>query len=162
MIKKSLVILALVTVLVIGGIFALAQRSRHHGVGRPGMHGRGVMMALRALDLTDEQKTKVKEIMEASKSTVQPIREQMKANHQKLADLKGSFDEAAVSEIAKNRGDLTAQLIVARQRVKSEIFAILTDEQKAKAEQLREGMIQRSKDRMKSWHGGESNTDSDE
>jgi len=156
MIKKSLVILAVVTVLVIGGIFALAQRARHHGFGRPGMHGRGVMMALRALDLTDEQKTKVKEIMEASKSTVQPIHEQMKANHEKLADLKGNFDETAVTEIADSQGDLTAQLIVTRQRVKSEIFAILTDEQKAKAEQLHEGMMNRFKDRMKSWHGGDS------
>jgi protein CpxP len=153
--KKPLVILAVVTVLVIGGIFAVAQRARHHAFGKPGMHGRGVMTALRALDLTDDQKAKVKEILEANKSTVQPIRKQMKANHQKLADLKGSFDEAAVTEIAKNQGDLTAQMIVARQRVKSEIFAILTDEQKAKAEQLRNSMLNRFKDRMKHFRGGD-------
>ena len=79
----------------------------------------------------------------------------MKANHQKLADLKGNFDEAAVTEVAKNQGDLMAQMIVARQRVKSEIFAILTDEQKAKAEQLHEGMMKRFKDRMNSWNDGD-------
>jgi protein CpxP len=145
--KRSIVILAVAAILVIGGIFAIAQRARHHGFGGLGMHGRGEMMALRALDLTDDQKAKVKEIMEANKSANQPIREQMKANHQKLADLKGIFDEAAIIEIAKNQGDLTAQMILARQRVRSQIFAILTDEQKTKAEELHERMMKRFKDR---------------
>ena len=157
--KRSIVILAVAAVLIIGGIFAIAQRARHHGFGGPGMHGRGEMMALRALDLTNDQKAKVKEIMEANKSAIQPIREQMKANHQKLADLKGSFDEAAVTEIAKSQGDLTGQMIVARQRVKSQIFAILTDDQKAKAEQIHEGMMRRFKDRMRPGNGSDKSTE---
>jgi hypothetical protein len=49
-----------------------------------------------------------------------------------------------------------AQMIVARQHVKSQIFAILTDEQKAKAEQLHEGMMKRFKDLRRSWTGGET------
>jgi len=157
--KRSIVILAVAAVLIIGGIFAIAQRARHHGFGGPGMHGRGEMMALRALDLTNDQKAKVKEIMEANKSAIQPIREQMKANHQKLADLKGSFDEAAITEIAKSQGDLTGQMIVARQRVKSQIFAILTDDQKAKAEQIHEGMMRRFKDRMRPGNGSDKSTE---
>ena len=42
----------------------------------------------------------------------------------------------SVSQIAAEQGQLSAQLIVEKERVKSQIFAILTDEQKAKAVEL--------------------------
>jgi Spy/CpxP family protein refolding chaperone len=144
--KRTIAILA-IAVLALGAVFIVAQRAAHKGSGFRGH--REIGMALRALDLTDDQKAKVKEIFEANKGTVEPIRESMKANHEKLANLNGSFDEAQVSEIAKNQGELTAQLIVARERVKSQIFALLTDEQKAKAAKFREGMKQRFQERRK-------------
>jgi Spy/CpxP family protein refolding chaperone len=145
--KRTIAILAVAALLVVGGIFTFAQRTMHRGGF--GMHGgHGAMMALKALDLTDDQKAKVKEIFETNKQTMQPIREQLKANHEKLAAMKGNFDEVAVSAIAKEQGDLTAQMIVARQRVKSQIFAILTDEQKAKAEHMRDTIKERFEKRM--------------
>jgi protein CpxP len=152
--KRTIAILAVAAVLVVGGIFTFAQRAMHRGGF--GMHGGpGAMMALKALDLTDDQKAKVKEIFEANKQTMQPIREQLKANHEKLAAMKGSFDEAQVSAVAKEQGDLTAQMVVARQRIKSQIFAVLTDEQKAKAEQMRESMKERFQKRMNFFRGGD-------
>jgi Spy/CpxP family protein refolding chaperone len=54
----------------------------------------------------------------------------------KAATANGAFDEAAVSQIAAEQGQLSAQLIVEKERVKSQIFAILTNEQKAKAVEL--------------------------
>jgi protein CpxP len=145
---RTISILAATAVLLIGGAFVVAQRIMHRGGFG---HGGPAAMVFRQLNLTDDQKAKVKEILEANKGTIQPIREAMKANHEKLAALKGNFDEAQVSAIAKEQGDLTAQMIVARQRVKSQIFAILTDDQKAKAAQLHETMRQRFQNRMKSW-----------
>jgi Spy/CpxP family protein refolding chaperone len=115
-------------------------------MGRGG-HDR-IGMVLRGLDLNDEQKAKAKEIRDANKEIMRPIREAMKANHEKLAALRGTFDEAQVAEIAKSQGELTSQMIVARQRARSQIFAILTDEQKAKAKSMREQMKERFKDRM--------------
>jgi protein CpxP len=145
---RTISILAATAVLLIGGMFVVAQRMRHHGfIG----HGGPAAMMFRQLNLTDDQKAKVKEILEANKATIQPIREAMKANHEKLAALNGNFDEAQVSAIAKEQGDLTAQMIVARARVKSQIFAILTDEQKAKAAQLHDAMKERFQNRMKFW-----------
>jgi len=146
--KKMIAILAVAAILVIGGVFAIAQRAIHD---RQGMHGRQrpALMMLRKLDLTADQQAKVKQIFEDNKTVVQPIREQLKANRENLADMKGNFDEAQVLQIAKSQGDLTAQLIVARQKVKSQIFAILTDEQKAKADQLRQDMKQRFQERFK-------------
>jgi protein CpxP len=145
---RTIAILAASAVLLIGGMFVVAQRvMQHRFVGR----AHGPMIALRQLNLTDDQKAKVKEIFEANKPTVQPIMQAMKTNHEKLAALNGNFDEAQVSAMAKEQGDLTAQMIVARERVKSQIFAILTDEQKAKAAQLHDAMRQRFQNRMKSW-----------
>src|SRR5262245_647829 len=140
MTKKALTISVLLAIVAATGALVFAQKA-HGGFGRHGMRGpgRGMGMVFRQLNLSDEQKSKVKEILAANKAAVKPIFEEMRANHAKLADLKGN-DDAQVAAIAKSQGDLTAQMIVAGQKVKSEIFAILTDEQKAKAEQLRTEM----------------------
>ena len=152
--SKTTAILAVAAILVIGVAFAIAQRSMHKGFGGHGMRGRqGAMMMLRRLDLTSDQQAKVKEIFEANKGTVQPLREQLKANHEKLAALGGNFDEGQVTAIAKEQGELMSQMIVARQKVKAEIFAILTDEQKAKAQQLGQEMTQHFQDRMRGLRG---------
>jgi len=148
--RKTIAILAVAAILVIGGVFAIAQRAMHKGFGGHGMRGeQRAMMMLRRLDLTSDQQAKVKEIFEVNKGTVQPLREQLKANHEKLAALGGNFDEGQVTAIAKEQGELMSQMIVARQKVKSQIFAILTDDQKAKAQQLGQEMKQRFQDRMK-------------
>jgi len=162
MTKKTIAILAVAAILVIGGVFAIAQRAAHKGFGGHRMHGRqGAMMMLKRLDLTSDQQAKVKDIFEANKGTVQPIFEQLKTNHEKLASLGENFDEGQVTAIAKEQGELMSQLIVARQKIKSQIFAILTDEQKAKAEQLQQEMKQRFQNRMKSF-GGDSQKGADE
>jgi len=148
--RKTIAILAVAAILVIGGVFAIAQRAAHRGFGGRGMSGeQGAMMMLRRLDLTSDQQAKVKEIFEANKGTVQPLREQLKTNHEKLAALGGNFDEGQVTAIAKEQGDLMSQMIVDRQKVKSQIYAILTDDQKAKAAQLQQEMKQHFQDRIK-------------
>jgi periplasmic protein CpxP/Spy len=145
---RTIAILAATAFLLVGGMFVVAQR-----VMQKGLHGRGYGpgMIFRQLNLTDDQKAKIKDILEANKGAIQPIRDAMKANHEKLASLNGNFDEAQVSAIAKEQGDLTAQMIVARERVRSQIFAILTDEQKAKATQIHDQMKARFQERMKPW-----------
>jgi Spy/CpxP family protein refolding chaperone len=82
------------------------------------------------LNLTDEQKTQVEQITEASRSKIQPLAQTMKANRQRLQELtaKGQFDEAQVKAIAAEQGLIAAQLIVEKERAKWEIFQILTAE----------------------------------
>ena len=157
MTKKTIAILAVAAILVIGGVFAIAQRAAHKGFGMHGMRGRqGEMMILKRLDLTSDQQAKVKDIFEANKGTVQPIFAELETNHEKLASLGENFDEGQVTAIAKEQGELMSQMIIARQKVKSQIFAILTDEQKAKAEQLQSEMKQRFQNRMKGFGEGDS------
>ena len=163
--KKIIVAIIAMAVLALGAIFVAAQKADHKGDHegrgfRRGGHHRGGMM-LRGLDLTDAQKTQVKEIMDASKAKVQPLRESMKANRQKLqlATENGKFDEAQVQAIANENASVSAQLFVERTRVKSQIFNILTPEQREKAAQMKSQMKERFKGKGrgegKHFRGGE-------
>lgn len=149
---KKKVIFAIVAagLLITGAIFVVGQKAMRHdgpgfGHGR-GMHG-GVGMFLRGLDLTDEQKGKVKEIMDGSKAAVEPLMQQMKDNHVKIADLgkDGKFDQAQVEALAAEKGSIVSKLVIEKEKAKAQAFAILTDEQKAKAEELRAKFGERMK-----------------
>jgi periplasmic protein CpxP/Spy len=152
--KKVIIAIIAFAVLATGVLFAVAQRSgdgKMGGWGKRGGHHHGIGMALRGLDLTDEQKVKVKQIVDESKTKTQPIRESLKANHQKLdeATANGAFDEAAISAIATEKGNLSAQMTIERARVKSQVFALLTDDQKVKAAEMKSKMQERFKGKMK-------------
>lgn len=156
--KKIIVGIFAVAIVSIGAIFAIAQtadggtdkkmgkRGGHHRGGK--MHRRGGMM-FRGLDLTEEQKTQMKSIREASKTAAAPLREAMKANRQKLAEAtaNGAFDEAQVTTIANEGAAIKAQMTVQREKVKSQTYAILTAEQKTKAAEMKATMKQRFQER---------------
>jgi Spy/CpxP family protein refolding chaperone len=141
--------LAAVAVLVAGAaILALG-----HGFQGPGGHGKGgphgdmLEHMSRALNLTDAQKTQVKAIMDS----VEPIAE---ATHAKLADIhkqldaataNGQFDEAQVKSLASQQAQLEADMLVEHLRAKSKVFAILTAEQRTKAEEMHRSMGQRER-----------------
>jgi len=140
--KKVIFGIVAAAVLAIGTVFVVAQKSgRAGGPGfGPGRGGHMAGMLLRGLDLTDEQKAKVKEIMEAGKTTVEPLMQQLKENRAKLHEIgtNGTFDQAAVEALAAEQGNTTAKLIVERAKVKAQVFALLTDEQKAKAAEMKQ------------------------
>ncbi len=160
--KLTVAILSIVLV-AMGAMFIFAQDGatnnkdgkredgkRGHFGKRGGRHRGGHGMMLRGLDLTDEQKAQVKSILQTSKETSKPIREQVKANRQKLQTLSenGNFDEAQVQAIAAQQGNLSAQMIVQKEKVKSQIFNVLTPEQKAKAAEMKANFKQKMQERM--------------
>lgn len=149
--KKVIFAVVAVAVLAAATIFVVAQKRAHgyqNGFGFGKGHGHMAGIMLRGLDLTDDQKAKVKGIFEASRASVEPIMKSMKENHEKLraATANGSFDQAQVEAIAAEQGNLMAKLIVEKERAKSQVFAILTDDQKAKAATMREKREPRMKD----------------
>lgn len=148
--KKTIVGILAIVVLVGGAIFVVAQRSANNGTGEFGGRRGGPhmgMMFLRGLDLTDDQKAKVKEITEASRTNIQPLAQQLRDGHQKLEALgtDGSFDQAKVEALAAEQSALMGKMIVEKERTKAQIFAILTDEQKAKAAELKKNRPERGK-----------------
>ena len=141
--KRILIAILALAVLVTGVIFAVGQRKEHDrdggGFGRHGRHRDGMGMMFRGLDLTEDQKAKLKEFRAAGRSNLQPTREALKANRQKMLQLtaSGAFDEAQVTALANEQAALSAKLIVERQRMQSQFFSILTNEQKAKLAELK-------------------------
>jgi len=154
--KKIIVAILAVTVLATGAIFVFAQKSADksgHSFGHGRGHGRGnaIGKMLRGLDLTAEQEAKVKEITDANRATFEPTMQAIKESHAKIRALgiDGNFDEAQIEALATEHGDLVAKMIVQKENVKAQIFAILTPEQKTKAAEMRTKFEGKFEERMK-------------
>jgi len=138
--RKSIVALIAALFLAVLGVTALAQENLHHGAtGRA--HFRGARFGQRMateLGLTDPQKTQIKQLLQSEKTTVQPLREQLRSEHQQMlaATKGGAFDEAQVRTLANQQAQTQANLIVEREKMKAEIYKLLTPDQRAKADQL--------------------------
>ncbi len=89
--------------------------------------------------LSDEQKAQAKQVLDDSKTRTEPLTEAMKAGHESAKDLgkDGTFDEKAVNELATQQSETMKQIIIEKEKTKAALFAILTPEQRTKAEQLR-------------------------
>lgn len=150
--KKNIIFAAIALVtLSIGSVLVFAQRDGGDDKFGRGHGGFLFGRMAKELNLSDEQKTQIKQIMGAEKEKVQPIFESLKENRQKMEALTadGSFDEAKVKQLADEQGSLNSLLIVEKERTKSQIFQILTAEQREKAKAMKEKFEDRMKDGRK-------------
>lgn len=149
--KKIIFAAIAVLTLTIGSVMVFAQRGGEFGRGHRGKGGFMLGRMAKALDLTDAQKTQIKQIMGTEKQKVQPIFESLKENRQQMEALTadGNFDEAKIKQLADEQGSLTSLLIVEKERTKSQIYQILTVEQREKAKAMKGKFEERMKDRMK-------------
>lgn len=142
--KKIASLFALIGVLALVTVAGFAQgpppfggRGEGHG-GGPGGHGRGGpdggIPFARELDLTDAQKAQIKQITDSAMESTKTLHEQMRQLHDSAPDPFGgaAFDEAAVRAFAQKRAALEVELEVAHARTMAQVFAVLTDAQKAK------------------------------
>jgi Spy/CpxP family protein refolding chaperone len=91
------------------------------------------------LNLTDAQKKEMFSIRLDERAKMKPLVQKLKEGREQLRALpKGQFDEAKVRAIAKGQADIMAELIVERARMMSKMYAVLTPEQRAKAEKIHE------------------------
>jgi Spy/CpxP family protein refolding chaperone len=134
---KSSRITTVVTVLAITLVAAFAlsqtvQPAHMHGGGMFGEHMLGFFADY--LNLTDAQQTQIKQIMEKEKPAMQPLFQQMAQGHQAMAQLvqSGNFDEAKAREIASQQSSTLIEMEVQKARVESEMFQVLTPDQKTK------------------------------
>ncbi|MGA3114659.1 MAG: Spy/CpxP family protein refolding chaperone [Syntrophobacteraceae bacterium] len=106
----------------------------HHGDWK-GRHGHHHFW--KKLNLTDAQKKEMFSIRLEERAKMKPLVQKLKAGRDELRALpKGQFDEAKVRAIAKGQADTIADMIVAKEHMKSRIFAVLTPEQRTKVEQM--------------------------
>lgn len=152
--KNRILVIAAIAALIIGAtVFALAQGHRDTGERmRGGGHEQMVEHISRELSLTDAQKAQVKTIFEAQHATEEQ-------RHAKLDDIRkqidaatanGQFDEAQVRTLANQQAQLMADGIVDHARMHSQLYGLLTAEQRTKADEM---MKKHGKHRRGPGHG---------
>ncbi|MGO9516444.1 MAG: Spy/CpxP family protein refolding chaperone [Candidatus Korobacteraceae bacterium] len=114
-------------------------------------HGDHMAYMAKALNLTDAQKAQVKSIMQANRTSMRPLMQQMEQNRLAMltATSGGAFDQAKVTALANQQAQLMAQMTVNRQSIQSQIYnQVLTPEQRATADQMRQKQITRINERV--------------
>ena len=150
---RSIAIAFLALVLCGAATLSYAQDSNQNsGAAAWSGHRHGHMGYLaKQLNLTDAQKAQVKTMMQAQRATLRPLLQQMSQNRLAMlnATAGGAFDQAKVQTLATQRAQIMAQLEVQKASLHSQIYnQVLTADQKAKADQLRQNQIARINQRM--------------
>jgi protein CpxP len=112
------------------------RRGQHKGHGMRGMRAGGFF---RGLNLTEDQKAKMKQIRETFAATNKPLREEVRAKRQELrqASEGGTFNEALATQKLTEIAPLEAKLMAERAKLHQEMLSVLTAEQKAQLEQAK-------------------------
>ena len=106
---------------------------KNHGWG--GMHG----AFLQQLNLTDDQKAKIKQMHENFATSNKPLLEELRAKRQELrqASEGGTFNEALATQKLTEMAGLQAKLMGERFKLHQEMLSVLTTEQKAQLDQMK-------------------------
>lgn len=116
------------------------QQGRRHdwrGQGmKRGFHRGG---AFHRLNLTDDQKAKMKQIRESFAERNKSLLTGLKAKRQELrqASEGGTFNEALATQKLTERAGLQAKLMSERFKLHQEMLSVLTAEQKAQLDQMK-------------------------
>jgi len=117
-------------------------------------HGGHMGYMAKALNLTEAQKEQIKSIMQANRVTNRPLMQQMAQNRLAMltATSAGAFDQAKVTALANQQAQLGAQMTVQRESIQHQIYTqVLTPEQRATADQMRQKQITRINERLQKW-----------
>ena len=133
-IGKSLALSALF----LAGLLASSPAQAQPGPGRPGgFHGGRL---IDALQLTDGQKAAIDGLFAANRENARALFQRMQEQRQLMRNAAQTqpFDEAAVRFQAQELAKLQAEMMVRRAALMNQVSSVLTADQKAKLQQLRE------------------------
>jgi protein CpxP len=142
-------------VLLLASSFALGQDGpppMHAGMGGHDLH-----FLSRYLDLSDAQKTQIKQLRISERSATEPLMQQAHEGHVQMTELvqSGNFDETKAQTIAASLSQTDTQLMVQHAKVEAAIFQLLTPDQKAKLTQLTSQRKQRFDQHMQRLQQGD-------
>ena len=105
--------------------------------GERGGRMRGMMF--KGIDLTDDQKAKMKQVSQSFRERTQSLHQQLRAKRQELrqASEGGTFNEALATQKLQESASLQAKLMGEQFRMHQEMLSVLTPEQKTQMEQKR-------------------------
>jgi len=101
--------------------------------------GRMGGMMFGALNLTDDQKAKMKEISQSFRESTKSLHEQLRAKRQELrqASEGDTFNEALATQKLQESAGLQAKLMGEQFKMRQQMLSVLTPEQKTQLEQKR-------------------------
>lgn len=134
--KRSF-ILAASLILSAGAAFPQAPAADSQPAGHE-RHARGGQRIAEALNLTDSQKEQAKTIREKYRASSEDLRTQMRTLHEQLKTAKDANNTAEVERLTQQRQALSAKAKETFGAQRNEFRSILTADQQAKFDQMRE------------------------
>jgi protein CpxP len=136
MYKRFFMVTAVVLALAAGlsaAVTAVVAQSQ----GKQDHQGRMLQRMTEQLNLTEAQQAQIKTILQTQKSKIQPLRQQLRQNRlAQTSAVTGTFDEAQVRSFAAKQAQIMTDLTVEKERTKSQIYSVLTPDQRQKAQAL--------------------------
>jgi periplasmic protein CpxP/Spy len=128
----------------LGSTFAKSQTT-DDAPAPPPMHGHHMGMGMEGhlhfmaakLNLTDDQQSQMKAIMQKDRASMKPLHQQERAIDKQLREfVEGNFDEAKVQALAAQKAQIQAQLTVQETRTHNQLYQILNADQKSQLKQM--------------------------
>ena len=144
------------------------QRSQgpRHGMSEPGFRDPTMMLEKMSehLGLDELQRQQVENVFASAKPEMELLRERMKINSERKRALADDDPNraAAMTEIATEEGQLRTEGMLLRDRVHTQINAILSDEQRQKMAEGRQRMEQRGQGGKHGGHPSKGDRDAGE
>ncbi len=155
-------------VLFIGAVSAEPEDDEHHRMHRSHggmMHGgpdfgRIVGHMSRRLELDERQELAIRKIVDAAKLEAEALHQQAKSDRQTMRelDVADTDYDAKLQDYASRKGELATQMTLLHGRIRAKINAELTDEQRAKLSEERDGMRKRFRHHRRSREPTEDTT----
>ncbi|MCU1302120.1 MAG: hypothetical protein JWQ87_2404 [Candidatus Sulfotelmatobacter sp.] len=124
--------------------------AHEHGHGF-GMEGHKLEFYAKYLNITDAQRTQMKDVLHQEHATMKPLMQQMHAMEQQLKQYEeGTYDEAKVQAVVAQQAQNLVQLKVQETRIHNELFQLLTPDQQAKLKELEANREARMQNHMHS------------
>ena len=133
--KRKTFLTAALAITIIFSMIITAQAKPFGG----GKHGNGGMRALMQLDLSQDQKQTIYDILQKYQDEQEATRTSIREQRQEFFDTTsdGNFDEDKTRQAFQKSVPATEDAFVLRARIKSEINAALTTEQLEELQQIR-------------------------
>ena len=135
--RFSIVTAGVLVATLAAGSSALAQGGGR-GPGHRGGRAGGPGLPLAQLNLTEQQRTQVRDIHERSRADVQPLQERLQEARrgQRQAIEATPVDENRIRAAAQDMAAVEADLAVHRAKLRAEVFEVLTPAQREQAATL--------------------------
>src|SRR5580765_323479 len=148
--KSHLFQFAAVTALAAGMALAQAPAARPAPQKAPFRHPMfGHEQMMQALNLSAAQKQQSKTIFDDARQKAEPIRQEMRQNREALHAAVKANNASEIERLSKHQGDLQGKALAIRSGAMAKFYAILTPEQRTKADEMHSRMQQRMKERMR-------------